>query len=153
ATGERAICDELLTRSIALKELGWVYQLRGYTRAEANRLDDALVDLKRASDLDPKSVIAHSYYASVLSALGKHQLALDEIQNAIALEPGSSWHRTVRAGFLARLGDIAAARRTLESVPAGDDPVDAALARARIFAAEGDAAKARAAYEEALKGL
>jgi tetratricopeptide (TPR) repeat protein len=153
ATGDLATCDELVTRSLALKEQSWVVHLRGYTRAEANRIDDALVDLKRAIDLDPKSVFAHSNYASVLSAVGKHQLALDEIEKAIALEPENVWHRAVKANLQVRLGDIAAARRTLETVPAGEVPADVALARARIFAAEGDAAKARASYEEAIKGL
>lgn len=56
-------------------------------------------EFRRAIDLNPNNSVAHHWYATYLSAVGRHQEALAEIERAQSLAPGSK-------SILADKGDL-----------------------------------------------
>jgi DNA-binding winged helix-turn-helix (wHTH) protein/TolB-like protein/Tfp pilus assembly protein PilF len=96
--------------------LGWIrfYHDWDWRAAEAS--------FRRALQLDPTAVSAHLGYAHLLSLTGRHDEALQEVDEALVIEPRSPIVGTLKGQFLfnARRYDEAAGQvqRTLGSAPA-----------------------------------
>lgn len=76
----------------------------------------ALKEFERALNLDPRSAIAHHWYANVLATLGRSARALDEIGVAQSLDPGSSAVLADRGFILMTAGRTDEAITLLESM-------------------------------------
>jgi adenylate cyclase len=78
-------------------------------------------EFKRAIELNPNYPSAHQWYAVYLSALGRHQEAIEEIKRALELDPLSLAVNSVTARvlYLARRYDeaIEQSHRTIEMDP------------------------------------
>lgn len=83
AAAKRAIAlDESLSgahSSLGFAEYFWLWDAPG-----------AQKEFQRALELDPKSVNAHHWYATMLLSLGRNKESLDEIDKAEKLDPQSS---------------------------------------------------------------
>src|SRR5206468_12573543 len=73
--------EQLADAHIALANIKYVYDW-DWTGSEQ--------EFRRALELDPGSLRAHSNYAFLLMALGRHDEAIREGQNAVQLDPLSS---------------------------------------------------------------
>ncbi|HJS48641.1 MAG TPA: tetratricopeptide repeat protein [Gemmatimonadales bacterium] len=101
-----------------------------------DRLDSALVLLRRARAVDPEDPDVRFAEAQVLSWTGDHSGALARYDSLIALHPGRSDGRTGRAQVLAWRGDWDAAEAEYHAVLAaepGNPDALAGLGRLRLW--------------------
>jgi Flp pilus assembly protein TadD len=153
---ERALRTAALTApDVALARL-----MYGAYLAREGFGEDALRELRAASDLDPEDPQT-AYELGVAYALGgKIELACDAFGDAVRLDPEDGWVRTVFGLLLLEAGrDEEATGELISGARASPDDVDAQLAaalaaaagglddaayemleRARLLAAEGDLA-------------
>ena len=126
--------------------------LMGTTKFGVNDFNGALVDLKRAVELNPALPDAHAYYGLALLGTGDQEGARKAFQQELAINP-NHFEANLRIGFLLRQDqDVAAAmpylNRALETRP-GDFG-----ARFQIAAAElalGQVQKSQTDLESILK--
>jgi serine/threonine protein kinase/Tfp pilus assembly protein PilF len=96
------ICPDLVE---ALSPLGMTQAVVDWNWAEAER------NHKRALELNPDYWLAHTHYAIILSATGRHEEALSEVRRGLELEPltlVASHHFawvSIRAGHYAQAAD------------------------------------------------
>ncbi len=92
--------ETYLERALTLDQnLAAAHVALGLLRLRQNRADDALRELRRATELDPRSYLAHYYYAGVLDAEGteaeftvagyaaRSALIRSELKRAVELAP------------------------------------------------------------------
>ena len=76
---------------------------------------------KRAFELDPNNADAHTFYAHVLSNMGRHKEGLAEIKRALELDPLNSRTRALEGQCLTHAGRtdeaLASLRKTIELDP------------------------------------
>ncbi len=96
----------------------------GFVRRRMGEWNEALEMLGMAFELDPRSAQLSISLADTLSATRDHEGAGPFIDRAIALAPDQAefWGHKAENIF-ALTGDVEAARRVLEGVPAPDDPL------------------------------
>lgn len=116
--------------------------------ASVGRLNDAVSDAKRASQLEPLSPAFRHTYISVLSHAGQTEAAFQELENAERLWPGASNMVDARFRLDIFYGDPKEAQRLMRKgitnyhvalqpvLDASIDPSPANLARARTFVRE-----------------
>jgi serine/threonine protein kinase/tetratricopeptide (TPR) repeat protein len=128
---------------------------RGVLRIRTDRPNDAVADLKAAIQLKPKAYQAFVNLAQAYRQLNRLDLALDQLNSAITLEPGFAHLYRLRARvYLERNEpapalanfDQAIARETTSSPLRVDDHVE----RGRLLLASGDSARALASFDSAL---
>ena len=82
-------------------------------------MDEALVELKLATELDPLSHRALDNYAFALMDAGQPQAALGVVERALRLQPDSAQALEVKAAALAETGRLAEARALADPQRAG----------------------------------
>ncbi len=83
--------------------------MHAMTQYRAGRVADALAEARRATELDPESVVAWWHLQSILGWSGDHAAAVHAGETALALYPGFAWAEGTLAAEYGRVGDFAAA--------------------------------------------
>jgi tetratricopeptide (TPR) repeat protein len=109
---ERAY-TEALARSPADPEL---LIDRAFARAEDQRFWDAVDDLNRAIELNPRNVDAHVYRAGAYRELGNYAKALDDVGIALQLQPSNPEALLLRGNLRAMAGNPQGAREDWQMV-------------------------------------
>ncbi|MBK8813767.1 MAG: protein kinase [Acidobacteria bacterium] len=132
--------DENLAEAHA--SLGYILLYSEYRRA------DAIVELRRATELNPSYATAHHWSGLALASMGRFDDAVASINKAIELEPRSAIIQTAAAliyNYAGRRDEaIAFAKKSLEINPA---LVPAHKSMRIIYLSAGDFPNASAAYE------
>ena len=104
---------------------------QGTLLLNAANAGDGLAELRKALELDPASLSAHTFLALYYTRRGGFDLALQTLQQAIALDPGNLALQVQLASLLAASGDLYQARETyLQAIQRA--PRDPAYARALV---------------------
>lgn len=82
--------------------------------------DEGLKAMQHLAGQFPNVAELHFAYALLASDKGEHQLALTEIQRALALHPDWSRARLLQAQVMSQMGDSAAARHAIEQALKSD---------------------------------
>jgi tetratricopeptide (TPR) repeat protein len=89
---------------------------------------DGLAELRKALELDPDSLAAHTFLALYYTRRGGFDLALEALRKAIALDPGNLSLQVQLANLLAASGDLYQAKETyIQAIQRA--PQDPAFAR------------------------
>ena len=101
------------------------YTLLGRLRLTKGQTDDAVVQLKRALDLDPFSLLANTYLAYAYYCAHQYAQAQEQFQKTLAIEPNAAFlhYDICMSNALAGKYDEAfAACKQAESMLGSDDP-------------------------------
>lgn len=128
---------------------------RGVLRVRQQRYDDAIADLRAAIELKPKAYQAYVNLAQAFRGLNELDVALEQLDRAVELEPSQAHLRRLRARLQVERKEPQAALADFERVIAlekSDSPylVDDQVDRGRLLLASGKAAEALAAFDAAL---
>ncbi|HIA20341.1 MAG TPA: tetratricopeptide repeat protein [Planctomycetes bacterium] len=82
---------------------------------------DALDDLREVQRLDPKNEEAHAMEARLLVQMGQFKRAVQAVDTALQLKPGSHAYKLIRARIQYRSGDWKAAETTIQQVLEDED--------------------------------
>lgn len=121
---------------------------------EKGNTEQAVVHLRRALELDPRSAPVHDTLAQVFWKSGEYELAEEHFRKAIGSDPQFSRARNNYAAFLYERGDTRGAIRELEHVVADTlyESRGAAFANlGRAYQKVGETAKAEEALSRAVK--
>jgi serine/threonine protein kinase/tetratricopeptide (TPR) repeat protein len=120
--------------------------------AASGRHDEALAEVTRARDLDPRSAIISAAIANIQFYARRYDEAIAETRHALELDPGIVGIYTIRRWAYEQKGlrDEALAAFERERAFAGDTPTTR-LKRAHVLAAVGRSDEARAVLNELLK--
>lgn len=88
--------------------------LRGRIMLEQGRMDQALISLGRAEELNPADVDAQYYMGIVYERLMERELALECFQKASELDPSDPQYVVAAAEVMVDMGDAAGAQAYLE---------------------------------------
>jgi serine/threonine-protein kinase len=114
-----------------------VYANRGTLLRRLGRLGEAVANLERASELDPRSSPAAFGVANIHGAMRHYADAIRYVDRTIALNPRWAGVYADRATFvLSETGDVAAARRSLRdgmALPDGGKIIDRLRFKAGLF--------------------
>jgi serine/threonine-protein kinase len=88
--------ESLLIKALELDEsLGMAHTLVAYARGSDDRSwPMAEYNFRRGIELEPRNAIAHTYYAQVLSYVGRHDEAIAHMKTAMDLEPTNTFNRS-----------------------------------------------------------
>lgn len=112
-------------------------------------MGDPIETLRQAVFLSPENAPLRRHLGDLLSAAGRHEEAVEEYREALALDPSDELRLSLARAFLSlgRTGEAA----VLVDVVLEDGPSAAALAlRSRLLLNEGDLDGARDAYRQAV---
>ena len=147
----RATSDALLRRAILLRpSFATAHQWRGSQLMSNGDLQGGLAALERASKLDPRSLVVSHNHAFVLSTLGRDVDAKARCLRTLAFAPTYGPCLEVKALAELALGNLDAARETLERRAAIDNPSAAGQGRELIAALKGGDRRALAMRYAAL---
>jgi tetratricopeptide (TPR) repeat protein len=120
--------------------------------AAAGRHDEALAEVSRARDLDPRSAIISAAIANIQFYARRYDEAVAETRRALELDPGIVGIYTIQRWAYERKGmkDEALAAFERERAFAGDTPTTR-LKRAHVLAAVGRSDEARAVLNELIR--
>jgi tetratricopeptide (TPR) repeat protein len=139
ALGEWSLAAQAFHQATALRPdyaEAWAYlgearqhPAQGTLLLNAAASGDGLAELRKALELDPGSLAAHTFLTLYYARRGSFDLALDALHQAIALDPGNLALQVQLAGLQAASGDLYQAKDTyLEILERA--PQDTAYARA-----------------------
>jgi len=113
-------------------------------------VSDPIETLRQAVSLSPKNAPLRRHLGDLLSAAGRHEEALEEYREALALEPSDELRLTLARAFLAvgRTGEAAVLVDVVLEV--GPPPAAALVLKSRLLLNEGDLDGAREAYRQAV---
>ena len=113
-------------------------------------MSDPIETLREAVSLSPENAPLRRHLGDLLSAAGRHEEAVEEYREALALEPSDELRLSLAGAFLA-LGRTGEAAVLVDVVLDGGGPSAAALVlRSRLLLNEGDLDGARDAYRRAV---
>ncbi|MEP6923367.1 MAG: protein kinase [Pyrinomonadaceae bacterium] len=117
------------------------------------RHDEAIAEMRRAEELEPRSAVISNAVANVLFHARRYDEAITQCQRALELDPGSvSAHTVLRWNYEKKnMTEDALTIYEKERVFAGDTPTTRAKF-AHVLAASGKADQARAVLSELLSG-
>ena len=122
--------------------------------ASRSRFDDALVEMKKALELDPLSLIIQSGIGRILHFAGRLDEALEQYQHLLQTNPGFAQARIDLALTLMARGELTAARTELARArEVLGDVSTVSLLEACCAAREGRADDARAIFRRAPRRL
>ena len=114
-----------------------VYSNRGLLLRRLGRLGEAVANLERASELDPRSAPRAFNVSNIHGAMRHYADAIRYVDRTLALNPRWAGVYADRASFvLAETGDVAAARRSLQdgmALPDGGKIIDRLRFKAGLF--------------------
>jgi TolB-like protein/class 3 adenylate cyclase/Flp pilus assembly protein TadD len=142
AAAETALeLDPLITGAYATLGGLHLWYTRDWARSEAS--------FNRAIDLDPENAYAHYWYSALLSALGRHEEAIEEAGTAAELDPLSPAivYGLARSLFIAR-DYTAAASETQRALEVHPDYGNLHVLLCNIYMAAGDQEESEAACTE-----
>ena len=126
ARAELAIAKKMLPNSAE------VYSVTGWIDARQGRWEEAVKNLEKAAELDPRNSQVFGDLTVLYDVLRRYDDEEAVCDRAIAANPGSTtYYQMLRAQVELEKGNTQAARRLLDSVPAGYDP-DGAATSTRI---------------------
>jgi len=113
-------------------------------------VSDPIETLRQAVSLSPENAPLRRHLGDLLSAAGRHEEALEEYREALALEPSDELRLTLARAFLAvgRTGEAAVLVDVVLEV--GPPPAAALVLKSRLLLNEGDLDGAREAYRQAV---
>ena len=113
-------------------------------------MSDPIEKLRQAVSLSPDNAPLRQHLGDLLMAAGRHEEALGEYREALALDPSDELRLALARAFLA-LGRTGEAAVLVDVVLEGEAPSGAALVlKSRLLLNEGDLDGARDAYRQAL---
>ena len=92
-------------RAINPNSTAYMYTYSLLLRAEG-RFDEGAQVLERAIELDPVSIIAHTYLADMYIACGEQEMAIDTINKIQGLHPENEQIRCIKAWILLATGKL-----------------------------------------------
>ena len=116
--------------------------------------EQAIVHLRRALEIDPRSAPVNETLARVFAQSGEYELADQHFRAAIDAEPGFSRARNNYAAFLYSRGEVDAAIVQLEKVTADtlyEKRADAFTNLGKAYLRKGETAKAEEVFDRAIK--
>ncbi|MFL6527846.1 MAG: tetratricopeptide repeat protein [Chthoniobacterales bacterium] len=118
----RALAELELARR-TLPNSAELFSLLGWIARRQARWDDALVNLKRAVDLDPRNGQVLTGLSVLYDVLRRYDDKEALYDRAAAIDPSKrDYFQMMRAQTKLERGDLAAARSLIEGLPAGYDP-------------------------------
>jgi SpoVK/Ycf46/Vps4 family AAA+-type ATPase len=118
--------------------------------ADISVVSDPIETLRQAVSLSPENAPLRQHLGDLLSAAGRHEEALAEYREALALDPSDELRLALARTFLS-LGRTGEAAVLVDVVLDGDDSSGAALVlKSRLLLNEGDLDGARDSYRQAL---
>jgi eukaryotic-like serine/threonine-protein kinase len=101
------------------------YTLLGRLRLTKGQTDDAVVQLKRALDLDPFSLLANTYLAYAYYCAHQYAQAHEQFQKTLAIEPNAAflyYDMCMNNALAGKYDEAFAACKQAESTLGSDDP-------------------------------
>ena len=115
--------DALLSRAIALRpSFATAYQWRGNLLRSTGALDEGLLSLERASELNPRSGVVAENHAFTLRTLGRDADAIARCKELLAFDPNAEGCLGDVALAELAMGNFSAARAALEKQAAIVNP-------------------------------
>jgi tetratricopeptide (TPR) repeat protein len=119
----RAALEQLTAASRIAPNRAEIFEMRGLLLRRTGRLEEAITDLKRASELNPRTADLVWTIAETYGALRDYERADAYFEQAIALAPDEPFNYEQRALVrLAWTGNLNEARAILEDSPVRDSP-------------------------------
>ena len=113
-------------------------------------MSDSIETLRQAVSLSPENAPLRRHLGDLLADAGRHEEALEEYRQALALDPSDDLRLALARAFLV-LGRTGEAAVLVDVVHEGEGPSGAALVlKSRLLLNEGDLEGAREAYRQAL---
>jgi TolB-like protein len=136
--------EELAIARRTLPNSAEIYSLEGWIARRQARWDDALKNLKKAADLDPRNPKVLNNLSLLYDLLRRYDDEIAVFERAAAANPSSrDFCQMVRAQIELERGETKAARSLLGSLPADYDPEGAATwTRINLALYENDPASA-----------
>ena len=133
-----------------------IYNNRGAMRVNGEQLEEAIVDLRQAIDLEPQGYQAHLNLGEALRQQGKLDEALAQLQRAVELSPGVAKCYRVRASLFLDRQELEAALADFDQALRLQPHSSMLRAeihyeRARVLDRLGRIAEAVSAYQAALE--
>ena len=112
-------------------------------------MSDPIETLRQAVSLSPENAPLRQHLGDLLTAAGRHEEALEEYREALALDPSDELRLALARSFLA-LGRTGEAAVLVEVLEGGGSSGAALVLKSRLLLNEGDLDGARDAYRQAL---
>ena len=112
-------------------------------------MGDPIETLRQAVSLSPENAPLRRHLGDLLSAAGRHEEAVEEYREALALDPSDELRLSLARAFLS-LGRTGEAAVLVDVVDAGDPSAEALVLKSRLLLNEGDLDGARDAYRQAV---
>ena len=136
--------EELAIARRTLPNSAEVYSVTGWIDRRQGQWEDAVKNLEKAAELDPRNSMTLNDLAVLYDVLRRYDDEESVFARAIAANPSSAtYFQLERAGIALQKGNIKTARNVLDSLPAGYDPAGATTStRINLALYERDAASA-----------
>ncbi|PYL23298.1 MAG: hypothetical protein DMF37_10170, partial [Verrucomicrobia bacterium] len=136
--------EELAIARRTLPNSAEVYSVTGWIDRRQGRWEDAVKNLEKAAELDPRNSIILNDLAVLYDVLRRYDDEEAVFDRAIAANPSSAtYFQLMRAGIELQKGNLKTARIGLDSLPVGYDPAGATTStRINLALYERDAALA-----------
>jgi SpoVK/Ycf46/Vps4 family AAA+-type ATPase len=121
----------------------------GAFAADPSVVSDPIETLRQAVSLSPENAPLRQHLGDLLTAAGRHEEALEEYREALALDPSDELRLALARAFLA-LGRTGEAAVLVEVLEGGASSGAALVLKSRLLLNEGDLDGARDAYRQAL---
>jgi len=111
-----------------------IFELKGYIRRRQGKQEEALRNLERAGDLDPRNVLTLQQIATSYRSLRRHAEASLALDRALAIVPNDVQTKVIRVGeeFLWK-ADTQPLHRLIDSVRATNPPAVPGIAQPGSF--------------------
>ena len=146
------VADPLMAELERLRTGGRFFEQRGVSSGEAGKLTDALRDIHKAIEADPKNATAHANLGTALGLSGQTEAAIEAFREALRLDPEFVQAHFNLAVLLDRQGaSDEAVEHFRQAIQRDPQYLDAQLGLADLLATLGDHETAVSHYAQAIK--
>jgi TolB-like protein/class 3 adenylate cyclase/Flp pilus assembly protein TadD len=118
--------EELAMARRTLPNNAEVYSVTGWIDRRQGRWEDAVKNLEKAAELDPRNSMVLNDLAVLYDVMRRYDEEESVFDRAVAANPSSAtYYHMMRAGIELQKGNLKTARNLLSSLPAGYDPAGA----------------------------